>query len=337
MMNPITRCSAAAMLALSALAGTGSAHAQSSVTLYGLMAVEGLRATNVITPTGGGSQFRLDSSQVAPSRIGFRGVEDLGGGMAALFGMESAIGADTGTASSPKFWNRGSYVGLRNGLGTLTAGRVWNLNDDLMGSYFVFGGYSAFRWTEFGYLSDLVDNAVKYVSPTFGGFQLRAIGALGEGTTGRTFEIGGEYKIGGFSAAGTWRDMKNASKTASDKLASAGASYDFGVARVHAGYAVSVMKTQRLPKAKTWDVGVVFVSSPALFFTADYVARDQVGTKNDSNFIRLGADYSFSKRTGLMANFVLLNNKGNASERFYGNGAAGRDQRVLSLGMRHLF
>lgn len=322
--------------AAAALCGTG-AFAQSSVTIYGVTAVEAVRASNVVSAGGTGSMVRLDNSQVTSSRLGFKGSEDLGGGLSAIFGLESGIGLDTGTANATRFWNRQSFVGLKGGFGTLTAGRVWNVNDDLMGRYFIFGGYAAFRFTEFGYISDLVDNAVKYVSPNLGGFTVRALAGLGEGVNGRTFEFGGEYAAGPVGVALTYRDAKNAADTASDKLTSAGVSYAFGPARVHAGYSSADPKASGLPKAKAWDVGIAYSATPALVATFDYVKRDQSGTPDDSAFWRIGADYYLSKRTSLMANIVSLDNKGAASQRFYGNGGAGLDQNVFSVGIRHTF
>jgi general bacterial porin, GBP family len=322
-----------ACLALCAAA----ASAQTQVTIYGIAAIEALHATNVVTPgtPGTGSQTKLDNSPVWSSRLGFRGSEDLGGGVSAIFDMTHGFALDSGADASKTFWNRGSWVGLSSRLGTLTAGRHWNINDDIMGRYFIFGGYSAFRFSEFGFLSDLVNNSVKYVSPKFGGLQVRALYGFGEGETGYTAEVGANYEAGPVSVGATYRNAKDlAGKT--DKLASLGASYALGSVRLHAGWSDSDSQALNLPKARAYDFGAVW-NVGAWSWTVDYVARDQRDTNNDSHFVRLQGDYFLSKGTVLFGNLVGLSNDGTANQRFFGAGGAGLSQNVVSLGIRHLF
>ena len=332
--RPIVRLGAAALLAAGALP---AAQAQSSqVTVYGVAAIEAVHATGVADAGGVGTRNRLDNSQVTSSRLGFKGIEDLGDGLGAIFGLEAGIGLDTGTAGS-SFWGRGSYVGLTSKkLGTLTFGRQWNTNDDIMASYFVFDGYSAFRYTEFDYLSELVNNSIKYVSPDFGGFTARGLLAAGEGVTGRTYEIALNYKIGGLSVGGSYRNAKGLNGEA-DKLSTVGVSYTIGDFRPHAGWSSSDSKASGFPKAHAYDVGVQWAPTPVLALDFDYVAKDQLDTDNDAHFARVQAAYYLSKRTSFIANVVGLKNKGTSSEHFYGSGAAGRSQSVFSLGMRHSF
>lgn len=325
-------------LACLAACACGAAQAQSSVTLYGIAAVEAVHVTGV---NGNGviaKRNYLDNSQVTSSRIGFKGAEDLGGGLSAVFGLEAGIGLDTGTAGST-FWGRGTFVGLSStSFGTLTFGRQWNLSDAINGTYFIYGGYSVFRFAEFGFISDLVNNSAKYVSPVFAGLQVSALVAAGEGTTGRTYELGADYKMSGFQVGATYRNAENFAGTA-DKLATIGASYVFGPARIHGGFAAANLPASfpLTPKARAYDIGVVYTVMPQLQATLDYVVRDQRNTDNDSKFVRLGAEYSVSKRTIVFANLVGLRNDGTAAAAFYGSGAAGQDQNLFSLGLRHMF
>jgi len=240
MKSRLHHLAAAALLAIAAMP---AAQAQSQVTIYGIAAVEMVHVTGVAPVAGaaaGGTVTRLDNSQVTSSRLGFRGVEDLGGGLGAIYGLESGIGLDAGMAgSATTMWSRGSYVGLTDSrLGILTLGRQWNTNDDIMGNYFVFGGYSAFRFREFGFISDLVNNSVKYVSPSWGGFRLRGLYAVGEGITGDTGELALNYSSNGLSAGASYRQAKNLAGDA-DKLTSVGASYAIGNFRPHAGWSES--------------------------------------------------------------------------------------------------
>ena len=330
-------------LCLALACAATAAHAQtSSVTLYGLASVEMLHVTGFNAGTLAdpvvGSTTRLDNSKVTNSRLGLRGEEDLGGGLKAVFGLESAIALDTGAqAHATKFWNRGSFVGLSSAsYGALTLGRQWNLQDEIMGRYFIGGGYAVFQYREFGYISDLVDNAIKYVSPNWGGLKVQALYAPGEGASGPVREIGGNYTVGSVDFGVTYRSAKNLAGQ-EDKQTGIGASYQMGPVRLHAGYAVSDPKALGLLKAKAYDLGLVWTVSPQTTATLDYVKRDQQGTGNDSYFVRLQGNYQVSKRTALFANYVTLRNSGTAAERFYGAGAPGVNQNVASLGIRHSF
>jgi GBP family porin len=318
------------------------AQAQSQVTIYGIASLEALQVTGVNTGTNAapviGKQTRLDNSKVTNSRLGFRGTEDLGGGLSAVFGLESAIALDTGAqANATKFFNRGSFVGLKSeSLGTLTLGRQWDLEDSVMSRYFIGGGYTVFQFAEFGYISDLVDNAVKYVSPNLGGLSLQALAAPGEGVTGPTREVAANYVAGPFEIGGTYRTSENQFGQ-KDKQSGLGASYKLGDVRLHAGWAGSDPKALGLRKARAYDLGVVWDATPSTSFTLDYVKRDQLKTRDDSYFVRLQGTYQLSKRTALFANLVTMKNKGTANQKFYGNGAPGQDQNVYSLGIRHSF
>lgn len=333
------RCVAAGWLAACA---AGPAIAQSQVTVYGLASVELLNVTGFNSGTAAapsiGTQRRLDNSKVTNSRLGFRGVEDLGGGLSAVFGLESAIALDTGAqANATRFWNRGSFVGLRsNTLGTLTFGRQWNLQDSVMSRYFIGAGYAVFQFSDFGYISDLVDNSARYVSPNWGGLTVQALGALGEGQTGRTAELGATYAAGPFDIGATYRHARNVVGRA-DRQSAIGASYVVGTVRLHAGFASSDARGLGLRKARAFDVGAVWDVTPVAAVTLDYVKRDQSGTPDDSAFVRLQGIYQLSKRSALFVNLVSLKNEGRAAEKFYGNGAPGRTQNVTSLGIRHGF
>jgi len=106
------------LLALAALtAFAGAASAQSSVTLYGRV--------DLSIGKGPGS----DAKQMANgsgSRLGFRGVEDLGGGLSAIFNIEHRFNADTGAqTNAQRFWHGRSFVGLRGGFGEVVFGREY--------------------------------------------------------------------------------------------------------------------------------------------------------------------------------------------------------------------
>lgn len=102
-----------------------TAFAQSSVTLYGVAdaGIEYLSNVPSASP-GGSSQVRMTSGNMSTSRWGMRGVEDLGGGLKAIFELESGISFDTGAQNnSSRLFDRGAFVGLSSKYGALTLGR----------------------------------------------------------------------------------------------------------------------------------------------------------------------------------------------------------------------
>lgn len=135
-MKPITNAlRGAPLLALAWAAGT--CQAQSSVTIYGIMDA-GVRSTTGMDPSNNrsaGDASMVNSGINTTSRLGYRGVEDLGGGLQALFQLESGLNINTGaTSNTSKFFDRGAYTGLRGELGTVTLGRQNTLLADAVGA-----------------------------------------------------------------------------------------------------------------------------------------------------------------------------------------------------------
>jgi len=109
------------LLALAILSSfTGVAMAQSSVTIYGVVDT-GLVWENA----GSGKSFRIDSGNQSGSRVGFKGTEDLGGGLKANFVLEAGFQNDTGAqATAGVLFNRQSYVSLAGDFGEVKMGRI---------------------------------------------------------------------------------------------------------------------------------------------------------------------------------------------------------------------
>ncbi|HSG22507.1 MAG TPA: porin [Azonexus sp.] len=162
-------------LALAGLASS-AAFAQSNVTLYG-------RADYGYMVRGdndGGSPDVRNKSEFASgigggSRIGFKGSEDLGNGLKAIFEIEyglsmDASGTPTGT-SNTTWWNRHSYVGLSSAsLGTVVGGRLDGVRYGIFNKYDAFAGGNIGNFTQMTAQVDRANNAVAYISPTFAGF-----------------------------------------------------------------------------------------------------------------------------------------------------------------------
>ncbi|RQH05291.1 porin [Paraburkholderia dinghuensis] len=180
----------AAVIALSAFAG--AAHAQSSVTLYGLVDAGVLYVNNkqisaTVNPTHGGALVGL--SQANSSRFGLKGVEDLGGGLKAIFTLESGFTTGTGaSAQGGLLFGRQAFVGLSsNQYGTLTLGHQRSVVADMVG-VLQSGDTWAGSGTNFGTpvmdVSNLnttnrLNNAIRYQSPIYSGLQAGFLYSLG--------------------------------------------------------------------------------------------------------------------------------------------------------------
>lgn len=208
------RYSAACIIAFTA----GTAHAQSSVTLYGLIDV-GLTYTNNAQtgklngqPTGG-SQVALTDAHttgLSGSRWGLRGTEDLGGGLKAIFVLENGFMANSGAlAQGGAEFGRQAYVGLLSeNRGTVTAGRQY---DPLVESVQQFsasgywGGYMSSHLNDVDNLSNTnrINNSIKYTTPTFRGIRAGGLysfgGVAGSETQNQIWSLGVNYNGGSFS------------------------------------------------------------------------------------------------------------------------------------------
>jgi predicted porin len=170
-----------ALLALGAFAG--AAHAQSSVTLYGIVDT-GLLINNNVK---GLHEYAL--SQGTSSRWGLKGTEDLGGGLSAIFDLENGFTTGTGTLSQGGLeFGRKAFVGLSSKQwGTLTAGRQYSVSNDLTSSFASGADWAA---SGLGYgtrasdvdnvdTSNRIQNSIKYESPNYHGLQAGVLYSLG--------------------------------------------------------------------------------------------------------------------------------------------------------------
>ena len=164
-------------LAVAALASS-AAFAQSNVTIYGVADMAVLHAS----ATGKQGVNAVESGGLAGSRIGFKGVEDLGNGLKALFTLEYALNMDNnsgiGAVDSP--WSstvaRQQFVGLTSNYGTVVAGRLQTAGYDwacsvspLAGGAFATNDKLNGRTLLSCGSTGRADNAVAYISPTFAG------------------------------------------------------------------------------------------------------------------------------------------------------------------------
>lgn len=191
-------------LAVAGLAST-AAFAQSNVTIYGVMDV-GQAFVNSSTDVAGVKQKSVGRLDNNSSYIGFKGVEDLGNGLKAVFQYESGF---TGDDSGALAGGRDTYVGLAGGFGTVAAGtlthplRAFGTKAEIMPGSAGFGTLNSITGTIGGVKTgadERAKNAIAYISPSFSGFTV--IGAYVNGetktdtATARAWQLAGQYENG---------------------------------------------------------------------------------------------------------------------------------------------
>jgi predicted porin len=210
-------------LSLALLSVTGVAHAQSSVTLYGLIDESIQYAHNTVDASGKNSnQVGLVGGNLQGDRWGLKGTEDLGGGLKAIFQLENGFDLNTGKlGQGNRMFGRQAFVGLTGDQwGTVTLGRQYDplvdlvqplTADNYFGSTFATPGD-----VDNNDNTSRTSNAIKYTSPVWGGLQFEGMYALGgvagQTGSGQTWAGAATYATGPFSvAAGYFRADNSAS------------------------------------------------------------------------------------------------------------------------------
>lgn len=323
------------LMALLALAAAPSARAQSSLVIYGIVD-QGLTKGNASTTPSALLPGRVaaDSWNLKAgntSRLGFRGQEDLGGGMSARFQLEHRFAADTGAPSNDRvFWLGRSVVAVGHAQwGEVYAGREYSpafwlsLNADptylsyvsQLGTPYSYANYvpvaasieaSNIRWA----------NSVGYKSPNLGGVTFELATALGEDQRGLNNSGNLQYRSGAvwIGAAFDHLDSRN-------NLRLIAGSYDFGLVKPSFSYG-------RAKGGVNGDARSMSVSANVpTGFGRWYVNFGRLNPANgrDSTMVGLGAEYNLSKRT------LLYSNVGSAKR----DGA--NRSTAIDLGVKHTF
>lgn len=206
-------------LSLALLGAAGAAQAQTSVTLYGVIDT-GLAYVSHANAAGD-HLFGMVNGTLSGPRWGLKGQEDLGGGLKALFQLESGFDPGTGRLNQGgREFGRQAFVGLSgNQWGTVTLGRQYDPSVDMVQGLTAdnyWGAAFATPGDVDNYDNSLrVSNAVKYVSPVFSGFQFEGIYGFSNlaGTTGQGQTWGGAvtYNNGPLGVAGSYLYVNNPS------------------------------------------------------------------------------------------------------------------------------
>jgi predicted porin len=210
-------------LSLALLGAAGAAHAQNSVTLYGLIdeSIQYVHNANQANQ----NLTQLFAGNLQGNRFGLKGTEDLGGGLKAIFQLENGFDVNTGKlGQGGRMFGRQAYVGLTQDMyGTVTLGRQYDPLVDMVQAITA-DNYFGSTFTTPGDVDNndndsRTNNAVKYVSPVWSGFQFEGMYAFGgvAGATGagQTWSGAATYGTGPFSVAAGYIRMENGNTAAS--------------------------------------------------------------------------------------------------------------------------
>ncbi len=333
-----------------ALAGAmaGTAQAQSGVEVYGILDMGFVREMGAV-PGKNPKGNQLNSGVQSGTRLGFKGTEDLGGGLKGLFVLETGIAADTGEfTQSNRAFARQTFVGVQGDFGTLTLGRQYSshfltLNQvaDPFASGLAGNAQNLMLPPGTAGIDRTVrmNNTVKYASPIIAGFSGEIAYGFGEvagnSDAGRiiTGSIGYDMKpVAVRLAHYEERNIIDTDKISSTLLA---ANMDFGMAKVFAAFADNDWYGA---ESRDYLIGTTVPVGPHKFI-ASYIRKNGRGLNaaNDANQLGVGYTYALSKRTNLYAAYGRINNDGAADYTVGNNSAGGTGDKAFNLGVRHLF
>jgi predicted porin len=338
------------LAALGAFAGVASA--QSSVTLFGVVDLSANSIKN-----GKTSIKSMNSDLLNSNRLGFRGTEDLGGGMSAGFWLEGGLAADTGTPAGFNFTRR-STLSLSGSFGEIRLGRDYTNSFSTVAT---FDGYGANGLASpislylggYNPTSDLgsgagttvrANNMLGYFLPgklggLYGSFQH----AAGEGVKGNKytgFRLG--YAAGPVNVSAS---MASTDVAAADKYKSTsiGGSYDLGVAKIQGFWDVRKFGSLKYTTTAVSTNVPLGQGEFRFSYSKGNASGGTIGA-NDSTLWGVEYIYNLSKRTALYGQYGRLSNDGAAKATMVGAGVLGATEAAggysssgYGVGVRHSF
>ena len=337
-----------------------------TVTIYGLLDA-GVEYINHVGADRSSLTRMPNLTGSLPSRLGFRGTEDLGGGLKALFALEQGLAIDSGSlGQGGRAFGRTALVGLSGPWGAFTLGRqytmlYWAVFDaDTMGpNVYGLGSLDSYL------AGPRADNSMAFRG-TYGGLTVGAgysagrdlaapASCAGESATDSTAcrEMSAmlKYEAGGWGvAAGVDRLYGGAgggaglnSSALTDQRVTVNAYARLGAFRFGGGLMRRTNEASPAPKSDLWFLGVVYSLSPQLALDVAAYKLDSRDTPNDALMLAARATYSLSKRTAVYANLGRISNDGTLALSVSGGSAsgaaptAGATQSGLMMGLRHTF
>ncbi|MCK6411329.1 MAG: porin [Azonexus sp.] len=348
-------------LAVAGLAST-AAFAQTNVTVYGVMdaTFDYVGASQSTAATKVKNDGRVSANS---SYLGFKGTEDLGNGLKAVFQIEGGVNNDSGGTWGGM--NRDTYVGLNGGFGTVLAGNLTGAGRALGAKLDVNAGATGigYQGALYGYnnagrttVDDRTANAIAYVSPNFSGFS--AMAAWGAGSEQKdtatradnVWSLGLNYATGPFYAGYAFTQVDNvaAGNDAKAKSHRVGGMFKFAAGQVGLLWDRTDLNTSDNTDSarNVWVLNGKFNVGAKGAVIAGYGKAGDVGNANNTGATHafVGYEHSLSKRTVLKAIYAQVRNEAGANYNFYNAATgqvagtvAGNDPKGFQVGVRHSF
>ena len=359
------------LAAVLAMVGTSAVQAQSSVQVYGLIDAAVEKVSNVNAAGNSLTAVPTNTGGIAPSRIGFRGTEDLGNGLKAIFTLENGFGPDSGVQNQSRLFGRQAWVGLSGGFGAVTVGRNYSMLSSSMADTDIIGPSLFSIGSIDSYLPNArSDNSIAYK----GTFQAVTVGAtysLGRDASGvsagpaatncagesatdsqacRGWSALARYQGGGWAVAaaydtynggtGALAPFSPTNSAKSDTRWNVGGFVTVGPVKIAGGWLHRDNEGSALtPKTDLKYLGAAYNLTPALVIDGQAARLDTQNSSNDMNMYVLRATYNLSKRTAVYAMAAHGGNSG-ASAVSLSPGftaAAGGAQNGILAGIKHSF
>ncbi|MFJ2992858.1 porin [Pandoraea sp. NPDC087047] len=359
------------LAAMGAAVLPGSAYAQSSVTLYGIIDT-GVEFVNHIG-TANSTVMRVPSiTGSMPSRWGFRGTEDMGGGLKTVFVLESGFAPNSGTAGQGgRIFGRQAFVGLANQWGQLSIGRQWNmlfwgtLDSDILGPN-VYGAGSLDNYLP----NARDDNSIAYKG-SFNGLSVGMTYSFGRDAVNagpspsgtncpgqnpadsracREWSAMLQYSTGQWGVAavydsqrggpGAFAGLTNSSLT-DNRLSLSGYAV-FGNAKVGLGLIHRNNDGSTTPRSNLWYGGLSYNLTPAITLAGQVYYINFSNSPNNAIMYAVRGSYAFSKRTSTYITAGYIQNRGTLAYSVSGGDTGsspipGGSQLGTMIGMKHTF
>jgi predicted porin len=344
--------SALAVAALLSAPGDAAAQAGSGVTIYGLFDAAMRQANNANASRA--SLRTMEDGIMTGSRLGLRGREDLGGGLSAVFTLESGFDPSTGLSlqstptadygqaqSTTRFWGREMHAGLRTPWGGFTVGRNYTLAHAMAARFQPQGNPNSTAHSLFSSHHIARQDNIVRADTRLGGVDLLAAYTFGEQAGSRAnsaWAAGAGYAQGALALGAYVQVMKNLAGNETRKVVGLGGNYRFGPAFHLFGGAMQRTSKASPQENRAWTLGANIVVAERSTLSLAHYSDDQSGSAALDGRRRVSwatVNYLFSRRTDVYA--VVDTNVvegGYARPAFMGTKGS---QTGLVLGVRHRF
>lgn len=324
-------------IALAMLGGAASAtYAQTSLNIYGVV------DAGVVYERGGavGNVTKLTSGVQSGSRLGFKGREELGGGLSAKFLLESGFGLDNGTmGQGGLLFGRQAYVGLGSRWGDVTLGRHETPHFIALDDIDPFGTGLAGSATNLMSTVVRMNDTIKYSTPAWSGFVGELAYGFGEvpGDNSGNRQIGAAigYTNGPLVVRLAHHEAENITATDDASNTLLAGKYDFG--RAAASVGVGVNKGLGALDNRDYMLGVTVPIGAGAVLASFIRKDDRTGFNADADQWALGYTHALSRRTNFYTSIARIRNDPGASYTVGNATEAGSGDKAFNIGIRHRF